>query len=127
MSNLNGAIAEHATQGDNPDGTYNVTRTPARTYDVNGRLQAAGPPTTIKIVASVQTASGDDLVDVPEGQSTEGAKLILTETELRVRTPTTEPDIITIKGKPYRITSVDEVEHWGETHYECVATRLDDL
>lgn len=124
---LNGAIDEHRTEGDGAGGTYRVKRTPAREYDSHGRLLPAGSPTEILIVASVQGASSEDVADLPEGQNTTDSKVVLTTTELRTRKGGNEPDTIVIKGRTYRIDSVEEVEHWGETHYECVAVKADNI
>lgn len=119
---LNEAIEDHQTGT-----TYTVTRTPAREYDEHGRLLPASTPSTFPIVASVQTATPEDIEDVPEGQSTNGAKLILTATELRTRHASNEPDTIAIGGKTYVVHTVDEVEHWGEVHYEVVALKDDSI
>lgn len=119
---LNQAIGDHQT------GTYSVSRTPERAYGDDGRLAAAGAPTILNVLASVQPASPEQLEDVPDGQSTSDAKLVLTETELRPRKEGVhEPDVITIDGRQYRIHSVEKWDHWGETHYECIALKLDTI
>lgn len=117
---LNQAIGDHTT------GEYTVTRVAAREYDAHGRLEVAGAPTTFTILASVQPAEPEQMKDVPEGQSTADAKLILTETELKERSETTEPDTISIDGEDFRVYSVEKWQHWGETHYEAIALKLDE-
>ena len=119
---LNAAIGDHQT------GEYTVTRTAERAYGTDGRLAAAASPSTFTILASVQPASPEQLEDVPEGQSTSDSKLVLTETELRPRKDGVhEPDVISIDGRDYRVHSVEKWDHWGETHYEVVALKLDTI
>lgn len=118
---LNAAIGDHQT------GTYTVTRTPAREYDDDGRLLAAGATSTFTILASVQPADPETIEDVPEGQSTAHSKLIFTETELRSRHTADEPDTIAIDGRTYRVHSVEKWDHWGETHYKVIALKMDSI
>lgn len=124
---LNDAIEDHKT------GDYVVTRTQGGTWS-KGR-QVNGTDSTFPISASVQPM-GDELMDLPEGQTREDVRVIYTVTELITRrrgTPATPPaddagridaDRITIDGDMYRVFKVEKWDHWGETHYRAWAHRL---
>lgn len=104
---LEDVVDDFATRDGNGDGTYNVLRRSQGTYDANGRYSGPGASTTLRIVASVQPVSGRDLVVVPVGQRTDEARVIYTATQLLTRTPTREPDVITVGGEPYAVYRVD--------------------
>ena len=99
-------IDSFATDDGLGGGQYSVARRTTGTY-TNGRYSGPGATTTIVITASVQPISGRDLVVVPEGQRTDESRKIFTATQLVTRTPTTEPDVITIGGEPYAVFRVD--------------------
>lgn len=88
------------------DGVYLVTRRAKGTY-TNGRFSGPGTSTTIRITASVQPVDGKDLVVIPDGQRTDESRKVYTATQLLTRTPTTEPDLITIGGEPWAVFRVD--------------------
>lgn len=114
---LNGVIASFAT------GTYAVARETSQSYDANGRL-INGTASSFNITASVQPVSGRDLKNLPEAQHGEEMLVVYTTTELRTRTPTTAPDIVTIRGEPWAVVKVNWWDHWGDTHYVVYVSRV---
>lgn len=125
---LNEAINEHATVGEGPGGTYPVTRTTGGTW-LKGRY-TDGAESTFNIVASVQPV-GEDLVDVPEGRSSDDVRVIYTETMLVAHrrgqpddTTKIAPDVIRIDGDDYEVYKVSKWDHWGETHYVAYASKI---
>jgi hypothetical protein len=102
-------------------GTYTVKRRAAGTY-TQGRY-TAGAQTTLSIVADVQPVTGRELRDLPEGQRGDETKLVITETELRVRQPSSESDLVTIGGEDYRVVKVERWESFGDVHFECLVVR----
>jgi hypothetical protein len=87
-----------------PTGTYDVTRTTAGGY-VKGRY-TAGATQVIPVVADVQDVTGQLLRDLPDGMRSENTKVVYTTTELRSLEVTTDPDVIDIEGKRYRVVKV---------------------
>lgn len=105
-----------------PGSPYTVTRKAAGAYSTG--YYAPGATTTFAIAASVQPVTGRDLRSLPEGQHAEESRVIYTATELRTRTPTTEPDVITIDGDPWEVTRVERWEFGTDTtHYRAYASR----
>lgn len=114
---LTGVIGRFAT------GTYSVARRAAGTYTA-GRLVAGASEASFDIVACVQPASGRELQVLPEAQHGEEVKLIFTTTELRTRTPTHDPDVITISGEAYEVFKVETWEAFDDVHYKAFAKRV---
>ncbi len=114
---LNGVIKRFKT------GDYTVTRRAAETYVAGIRTPAGGFPTTFSIEASIQPVTGRDLRSLPEGQHADDTKIVFTVTELKTRSPSSEPDVITYKGEPWQVIRVEDWEHWGSTHYRCMMAR----
>lgn len=124
---LNDSIADNST------GTYTVTRTTGGTH-VKGHW-VDGSDSTFSIDASVQPV-GEEVKDLPEGQTMDNVRVIYTATELTGRrpgVPATPPaddtgrrdaDRITIDGDIYRVYKVEKWDHWGETHYRAWASKL---
>lgn len=84
-------------------GTYAVTRRSAATY-VLGRSQPGGTaPLTID--ASVQPATGRDLLRLPEGRRTTETRVVYTPTPLLVGGQGTanEADLIAIDGRTWEV------------------------
>lgn len=103
-------------------GTYTVTRTTPG-VPVDGIIPP-GTPSTFTIDASVQPVDGATLKDMPEGQLADESRVIFTQTELKTRTKTTEPDVIQIDGFNFRITKVQFFTVISN-HYRCYAQKLD--
>lgn len=107
------------------NGTYSVSRQVASSYDEHGRLVDAGAVTTLSIPAVVQPLSGDDLKQLAEGQMPSDRRVIFALEELRTRTPTHDPDIITIDGRAWEIVTVEAWTSLGETHWKAIAARVE--
>lgn len=103
-------------------GTYTITRTASGTYDATGAYTQGGL-SSFDIVASIQPATGRQLRDLPEGQRGDEVVAVFTITELRTRTPTTEPDTVAYRGEPWTLITVKRWDSFGATHYECMACR----
>jgi hypothetical protein len=108
--------------------TLTVTRMVKKTF-VDG-IAVAGSTTTFTIDAVVQPAfnlnriiGGADLQAGIDLQRVETIYQIHTTTELKGRTPTTEPDVVTYKGDAYTVARVEEWDLDGEIHYHVVITK----
>ncbi len=119
---LNGVISSLGT------GTYLVTRTAAGVR-VNGRY-TPGLVTTIPIDAGIESVSGRELQDLPEGQRGDEVIRIFTATPLLTRRPGFDPDQITYQppgyeapGEPWTVIGVEVLDGFGEQHYEVLACR----
>lgn len=106
-----------------PLSTYAVTRRLASTFTL-GRAVPDPSPTTIQIVASVQPATGRELLRLPEGRRDQETRVVFTVTELFCggQAATYEADKITIDGV---VWEVQHVERWvqpldGDLVFECV-------
>lgn len=103
-------------------GTYTVTRTAQGTRS-NGRY-TPGSTSTFSIVASVQPMRGRDLRVLAEGQHAEDTRVIYTSTELRVMSPTNDPDRVSIDGESYELFRCERWDAFGETYYKGFASRV---
>jgi len=116
-----GLISDFAT------GTYTVSRR-TKALIVRGRAVPA-TATTFTAVASVQPASGRDLLRLPEGRRSEETRVIYTTTQLYPGTQAGayEADQISINGISWE---VQHVETWAEspesepTFYRCIAQAI---
>lgn len=86
-------------------GTYTVTRTAAGAY--TGGIYAAGAASTFNIDADVFPVTGRELQALAEGQHGAELRQIFTLTELKTRSPTTEPDTVSIGGETWEVFRVD--------------------
>jgi hypothetical protein len=119
---LNGTIASLGT------GTYAVTRTIAG-IRVNGRYPH-GTATTFPIDAGIESVSGRELQDLPEGQRGDEVIRIFTATPLLGVRPGFEADRIAYQppgyetpGEPWTVIGAEVLEGFGEVHYEVLACR----
>jgi len=119
---LNDVIGNLAT------GTYTVTRTAAGVR-VNGRYPH-GAATTFPITAGIESVSGRDLQDLPEGQRGDEVIRIFTATPLLGVRPGFQADRITYQppgyeapGEPWTVLGAEVCEGFGEVHYEVLACR----
>ena len=92
-------------------GTYLVTRR-AKAVFVAGRA-TPGATTTISIEASVQPATGRDLLRLPEGRRTQETRLVYTTTRLTpgAQGAAYEADLVLIEGNTWE---VQHVETWHQ-------------
>lgn len=86
-------------------------------------LAVLGAPTTFTISASVQPVEVDMLKDMPEGQNVYDRIWIYTLTELKLRTSTTAPDVVTYNGAQYRVI---DANYYGiiSNHWRCQAEKV---
>jgi hypothetical protein len=107
-------------------GSYLVTRRQSAGF---GRGGVANPTSdsTIQVLASVQPASGRDLLRLPELRRTVETRVVYTITQLQVgdQQAGVEADLIAIDGQPWE---VQRVETWQQppyqgTAYRCIAQR----
>lgn len=108
--------------------TLTVTRRLKGVY-TNG-IYVPGATSTFTIVAVVQPAfnlnriiGGSDLEGTVENQRVQEIYQIHTTTELRTRTETTDPDVVTYKGRPWTVARVEEWDLDGEIHFHAVITK----
>lgn len=87
--------------------TLTVTRRGASQV-VRGRVVAPAP-TTLTIAASVQPASGRDLLRLPEGRRTTETRVIYTTTQLLVGAQggANEADLVQLDGNTWEIQMVE--------------------
>jgi hypothetical protein len=102
-------------------GTYAVTR--AATGSYSGGRYSAGSTTTFNIDAVIQPATGRVLDSLPEAQRGGEVRSIWTLTELRTRTPSSAPDVVTIDGEAWVVTTVKRWESFDPTYYFALALR----
>ena len=106
-----------------------VTRHAIGTY-TNGVYTPAAP-TTLTIDAVVQPAfnlnrvvGGADLHAHVDNQSATDVRQLHTRTELRTRTPTNDPDVLTLDGADWTVIRVEPWDLDGERHYHCVLSKI---
>lgn len=106
-------------------GNYSVTRRAATSFN-HGRAQAGPVQSVFTIDASVQPASGRDLLRLPEGRRSTETKVVFTATQLQVgqEAGASEADIVDIDGRRWE---VQLAESWPGTtgYWRCIvqATR----
>jgi hypothetical protein len=108
-------------------GTYSVTRSSgAGSYDTNGDYTPAGT-SVINVKASIQPLNGRELKVLPEGQHGAELRKVYSVTELKTRTPTSEPDIVSYKGEDWEVVAVEGWEAFGSgsggDHYKAIIAR----
>lgn len=113
---LNGVIESFAT------GTYTLTRGTSGVY-TDGRYVSAAPSTTT-VEACVQPVSGRKLLPLLEGRRTDEVRVVFTQSELFPVTPSQRADQLTIDGEQWEVFNVERWQHWGETHYRSLVSRL---
>lgn len=120
---LNGAIASLATHLG-----ITVSRRVEGTY-VNG-VYVSASPTTFTIDAVIQPAynlnriiGGADLDAKVDLQRTDEVRVVYTVTELKTRSPTTDPDVVTFDGADWTAIRVENWNLRGEIHYRVVVTK----
>lgn len=111
-------ISDFATNG-----SYKVTRR-ARAAPVNGKY-VPGIATTFNITASIQPATGRDLLRLPEGRRVLETRVIYTVTKLSAggQYSPNEADMVLIDGAPWEIQAVAQwaQQNETETFFRCIA------
>jgi hypothetical protein len=105
-------------------GTYTAARQTGGMY-ANG-IWVPLSFSTFEIVASIQPASGEDLVRVPEGVRTRELVTVFTPTELQVKNAPagTEADRVAYKGATYEVQTVEKWDESG-SYYRAVAAKIE--
>jgi len=85
---------------------------------------------SVSFGGSVQPLTGDELLDLEEGQRSRDPRIILTETELKTVDKSTgiPADIVEYEGKDYVVYKVEPYVEWsggGVQHYEVTILRKD--
>ena len=109
------AIASAGALGVIPQETLTINR-PGATTRVMGRPQAGPDTQQTTITATVQPATGRDLLRLPEGQRGKETVLVLSLGELRLR------DKFDRNGGTYE---VEHVKPWDGAFYDALAQRLE--
>lgn len=109
-------IASFATS----TGSYTVTRRTKGGF-VRGRAQST-TDTTLTITASVQPASGRDLLRLPEGRRMTETRVLFTTTLLLAGDSTREADLVTINGESWETQTCEQWIQAGAqgTGYRCI-------
>lgn len=102
-------------------GTYVVTRAAVGSFTTG--LYTPGATSTLNVPASVQPASGRVLRALREGQHADDVRTMYTATELKTRTPTTEPDLVAIDGETFEVFHVKRYQVL-ETYYRVLVSRI---
>lgn len=100
-------------------GTYTVTRTAAGSY--SGGLYTPGAESSFTIDAGIFPLTGRELANLPQGQHGTEVRQLFTLTELKTRTPSTEPDTIDISGETWEVLSVSQYPSF----YRALIARTD--
>lgn len=92
---------------------------------IKGVYQAV-TPTTFTITASIQPASGDEVMTLPEGDREKELLAVFTNTALRTidQDTKTEADRITWEGSDYEVIKVSPWKMGALDHYECIVARV---
>ncbi len=104
-------------------GTYVVTRRIKSAF-VAGRAVPDPSPTMLQIIASVQPATGRDLLRLPEARRDNETRVVFTVTALQSggQNATYEADIVTLGGAPWEVQHVESwVQPGGDPVFRCVA------
>lgn len=105
------------------NGIYAVTRQASGSYDTNGRY-TPGATTTFDIVASIQPNTGKELQSLPPSQETDVSITVYTITELKTRTPESEPDIVSYKGKSWKVYTSNQWTAFGNDYWRADASLI---
>ena len=104
-----------------------VTRVTPSVLDASTGFFSNSVSSTFLITASVQPASGEDLLIFPEGERTKEFLLLFTETELNTADQDTgqKADQVEFKNKTYEVKKVSPFLT-GTTldHYECIVAKV---
>lgn len=110
-------------------GVYTVTRRPVGT-NVNGIYVPSTSPTTFTIRAVIQPAveiarvtAGRDLREREQNQQVDDVQIVHTDTEIKTRTPTNDPDIVSYDGDNWTVIRVEKWVFGGTTFWKAVITR----
>lgn len=83
----------------------------------------AGTKAITTIMASIQPATGEDMVNAPEGRRIHDMIRVYTSTPLKPAIDGHQPDIVVWQGFGYEVTSIDVRQMDVIPHYKIFATR----
>ena len=91
------------------NGTYQVTRFAADSYDAEGRL-VKGAGSAVQVVASVQPVNGRDLLRLPEGLRTKELRALFATSALQTANEVagTRADQVLIGADTYEVQTVED-------------------
>lgn len=85
-----------------------------------------GAETTLTIMASVQPATPDDMMMLPEGRRERSAYVLFTATPLRTAVEGRHnADTLEIYGEAYEVTQVGVWQNNVLPHYRAIATKVE--
>lgn len=98
---------------------------PVAGSNVNGRWVSGGPATPFTILASVQPASGKDLLMVPENRRSGSVYALFTDTAMRTldEEGQTQPDLVTLHDGVYEATHLEVWQNNVIPHYKILVTK----
>lgn len=108
--------------GDFATGDYLVTRT-AKGNHVAGRYVPGATSTFVVRQACVQPSTGRDLKVLVEAGVTTEARVIFSDVELHTRTPSTDPDQVTIDGEQWAVFHVKAWQTPDERFWRALIAR----
>jgi hypothetical protein len=100
---------------------FDVLREAAGSY-VNG-IFTSGARSVIKIQASIQPVTGQDMITAPEGRRIQDMIKAYTDSDLQEGEEGLMPDMIVWNGYAYEINSIDVRQMGVIDHYKVNATR----
>lgn len=120
---LNDSITRLATN------TVTVRRRVEGTF-VNG-VYVLGAASTFTCLVVVQPAynlnrvvGGADLSARVDNEKVADVRVVYTTTELKTRTPTTDPDVVTdLEGAEWTVTRVERWDLTGKVHFRCIISK----
>jgi hypothetical protein len=101
-------------------GVYTVTRRASTGVGTDGRAAPASS-STFTIEASVVPLSGRELQRLPEGMRVRDAQKLYTATPLKT---IGAPDVITVGGEDYEVSSVTSWVGFGGDFYEVIVLKV---
>lgn len=107
--------------------TYPVTRRPASTIDDNGRVVPSANTSVVPIIASIQPATGRDLMRLPEGRRSIETRVVYTVTKLLTGYSGAphEADWIDFDGQTWEVQHVEQwLQTGGDPAYRCVVQAI---
>jgi hypothetical protein len=120
-------LITHGDGAENP--AITVTRRGIGTLDAGVYIPNPNP-TTFLIDACVQPAfnlnrvvGGADLKATFEGQSITDVRQLFTRTELKTRTPETDPDVLTLFGADWTVARVERWDGDDDFYFHVVITK----
>lgn len=110
-------------------GVYTITRRVTGSF-VNGNYVPNPTTSTLSVRAVIQPAveiqrvtAGRDMREREQNQQVDDVQIIHTDTEIKTRSPTHDPDVVTFEGDSWVIIRVEKWVFGGTTFWKGVMTR----